>query len=212
MSVRMIWITPEADRVIAYCARVSNPANQDNTDIAGLLAYCARHGHWSVFEMASMCIEITTMVGISRQIIRHRSFSFQEFSTRYAEVTSLETTSARRQDKKNRQNSLDNFDEETRCWYENEQHELHKMSMRLYNEALEKGVAKESARFFLPLTAQTRLYMSGTVRSWIHYLETRCDPSTQLEHRAIANKIRDIFCMYLPTVSESLGWVSTHGE
>lgn len=202
--VKLVWITPEVEKVIAYCARVSNPANQDNENIAGLIKYCAKHGHWSVFEMASACIEIETSRAISAQILRHRSFSFQEFSQRYAESVDIIGYAARRQDNKNRQNSFDDLPWEINEWFQIEQLSLHQNAMHLYKEALSKGIAKECARMILPMATQTRLYMSGTIRSWIHYLKLRCDPSTQKEHRDIAESIKDTLLPYLSTINDIL--------
>lgn len=197
--------TPEG--LIAYCARVSSP-HQENPDYAGLLRYCISHKHWSVFEMVDMTVEITTSRAIAQQILRHRSFQFQEFSQRYAKVQQVEKYEARRQDQKNRQNSIDDLSEETQVWFRSAQDEIELRAFQLYQDALEKGIAKECARFILPLATQTRLYMKGSVRSWIHYLEVRCDPSTQKEHRDIADAIKAIFVQEFPIVSEALNWVS----
>lgn len=204
-NVKLIWITPDAEAVMGYCARVSNPANQDNPDVAGLLRYCAKNGHWSVFEMASVCIEINTTRDIARQILRHRSFSFQEFSQRYADVDALEQSlpyrEARLQDTKNRQNSLPcDDDDATDRWYAM-QEDVHGLTQALYREALDMGIAKEQARALLPegLTP-SRMYMAGTVRSWIHYLQVRMDPATQKEHRLIAEQIYALLYAHIPTV------------
>lgn len=204
-NVKLIWITPEAEKVIGYCARVSNPANQDNENVAGLLSYCMKHGHWSVFEMASMCVEIDTSRAISAQILRHRSFSFQEFSQRYAEVAPYSKLyDARRQDIKNRQNSIDDLSDETKVYFTKCQLQVQELSHKYYRECLEKGVAKECARMLLPMATETKLYMTGSIRSWIHYFKLRCDKATQLEHRVIADEIKDTFCRYLPTIGELL--------
>ena len=208
MEVKLVSITPDAEKTIGYCARVSNPANQCNPDVAGLLKYCILHGHWSIFEMANVVVEINTTRGIAAQILRHRSFSFQEFSQRYAKALGFEEVEARRQDKKNRQNSFDDLSDDTKQWWSDAVSSIEQKSEALYNEALEKGIAKESARFLLPLNTSTRLYMNGTVRSWIHYINLRTDPSTQKEHRDIANAIKDILTEELPVVSEALNWKS----
>ena len=189
-SVKLIWATPDADKHIGYCARVSNPANQDNPNIAGLLKYCAKNAHWSVFEMASVCLEVSTTRDIARQILRHRSFSFQEFSQRYADVASLgdwATRECRLQDNKNRQNSLETDDEALNQWWQDAQQKVAQEVEVLYSLALHKGIAKEQARALLPegLTP-SRVYVTGTVRSWITFLQARLDPSTQKEHRLVA--------------------------
>jgi len=200
MSARLISITPEAEKIIAYCARVSSP-NQDNPNIDRLLKYCARNGHWSIFEMANMVIEVNTTRAISAQIIRHRSFNFQEFSQRYSSVEQdLEIPKLRRQDLKNRQNSINDLDDCLVNELQNEINEHFKKTKDLYKKILEKGVAKECARFILPMNSPTKLYINGTIRSWIHYLQVRCDPSTQLEHREIANQILEIFKQQLPII------------
>lgn len=205
-DVKLITVTPEAESVIAYCARVSNPLNQKNTKIDGLIRYCTQHGHWSIFEQANMVLEITTSRAIAPQILRHRSFSFQEFSQRYAEVQNAKKYRARRQDEKNRQNSLDDLGEDTIFWFEKAQEEIWEIALSRYQEALQRGVAKECARALLPLSASTRLYMNGTVRSWIHYIQLRTGNGTQLEHREIAEACREIFIEQFPAVSRALGW------
>ena len=195
MNVKLIWATPEADNIIGYCARVSNPANQDNPDVAGLLRYCAKNSHWSVFEMANACIEIETTRDIGRQILRHRSFSFQEFSGRYQSYEALpesELREARLQDAKNRQNSLELGNEHE--WLLEEwnraQEQVLELAKKNYDWALKAGIAKEQARAILPegLTP-SRLYVNGTLRSWITYCQVRTDPSTQKEHRQIALQV-----------------------
>lgn len=206
MRCKLVWITPEAERLMGYCARVSNPANQDNPNVAGLLRYCIKNGHWSVFEMADICIEIQTTRSISAQIIRHRSMHFQEFSLRYAELKKIERVRPRRQDPKNRQSSHDDLPPETLEWFDRAQDRHFDEAFALYEEALKKGIAKESARFLLPLASATTIYMKGTVRDWIHYINLRTDPSTQLEHREIAQECKDIFIEQLPVVAEALGW------
>ena len=200
MTTRLISITSDAEKIIAYCARVSSP-NQDNPNIDRLLKYCARNGHWSIFEMANMVIEVNTTRAISAQIIRHRSFNFQEFSQRYSSVEQdLEIPKLRRQDLKNRQNSISDLDDCLVNELQNEINEHFKKTKDLYKKILEKGVAKECARFILPMNSPTKLYINGTIRSWIHYLQVRCDPSTQLEHREIANQILEIFKQQLPII------------
>jgi thymidylate synthase (FAD) len=205
MSVSLVWITPKAQEVIGYCARVSNPANQSNHNTAPkLLKYCIKHKHWSPFEMASMCIEINTTRAISAQILRHKSFNFQEFSLRYAEALDFEVPTFRLQDSKNRQNSLDVLPDELQKTLQTKAEEVMKVSETFYEELLSQGVAKESARFVLPLATKTRLYMSGTIRSWIHYLQVRLDPSTQKEHRELAEQIKSILFTNCPDIAEAI--------
>lgn len=189
-SVKLIWATPDADKHIGYCARVSNPNNQDNPNVAGLLKYCAKNAHWSVFEMASVCLEVSTTRDIARQILRHRSFSFQEFSQRYADATQLGEFAIREcrlQDNKNRQNSLETDDFDLTVWWAAVQKALSAAAEVSYRQALERGIAKEQARALLPegLTP-SKLYVNGTMRSWITFLQARLDPSTQKEHRLVA--------------------------
>jgi thymidylate synthase (FAD) len=205
-AVRLISVTPKAEEIIAYCARVSNPVHQDNPELARLIAYCIKHGHWSIFEQANMILEIKTSRAISPQILRHRSFSFQEFSQRYAEVDGFIEYSARRQDQKNRQNSVDDLDAETQNWFAQAQQEVWESAYGNYKTALEKGIAKESARTLLPLGTSTRLYMNGTIRSWIHYIQLRSEAGTQLEHRTIAEQCREVFVAQLPVIAKALGW------
>lgn len=190
---------------MAYCARVSSP-NPENPEYAKLLKYCIKNKHWSIFEMASMCIEITTSRAIAQQILRHRSFHFQEFSQRYAPVTDMEIYPARSQDNKNRQNSIDNMTDECKAWFESVQREVQNLSYAYYTEALERGVAKEQARFLLPLSTTTKLYMHGTVRDWIHYIQLRTANGTQKEHMDIALEIQKIFIDKLPAISYALEW------
>lgn len=210
MTVNLETITPNAERTMGRIARVSNPANQDNEDVAGLLAYCIRHKHWSVFEHAHITMEITTTRDIAAQILRHRSFTFQEFSQRYAAVTSVAPTpELRLQDLKNRQNSIDVIDglkanELTVLQSKIAAHFL--KSQDLYEELLAAGVAKECARKVLPLNTETTIYMTGTVRDWIHYIELRSGNGTQKEHMQIANDAKDLFIEALPTVGKALGW------
>ena len=206
MKVRPISTTPDAEKIIGYCARVSNPKNQDNPNVSKLLAYCIKYGHWSIFEMANMVIEINTTRGIAAQILRHRSFSFQEFSQRYAEALGFEQVNPRRQDKKNRQNSLDDLSDSTKQWFNSAVSSIQDKSESLYKEALNRGIAKECARFLLPLNTKTKMYMNGTVRSWIHYIKLRTDPSTQKEHRDIAEEIKNVFSAQFPITAEALDW------
>ena len=197
-NCKLIWITPNAEKIIAYCARVSSK-NQDNPNIEGLLKYCLKHNHVSIMEMASMCIEIKTTRGISSQIIRHRSFSFQEFSTRYQVIEQdLEIPNLRRQDIKNRQNSISDLDDGLVEELQNDIIEHFKKTKNLYQKLLDKGVAKECARNIMPLQSPTRIYMSGTLRSWLHFIRVRTDPSTQLECRIIAEEIKEIFSSECP--------------
>jgi thymidylate synthase (FAD) len=202
MSAKFVWATPEADKMIAAIARVSNPDNQDNPNIEGLLKYMMREGHVSPFEMVNACVEITTTRDIGRQILRHRSFSFQEFSQRYASTDSLPVATLREcrlQDEKNRQNSVKSNDQSLNEWWIHAQGQLSDMSKYLYTEALKRGVAKEQARALLPEGLTTsRLYMNGTLRSWIHYLQSRLHESTQKEHRLIAQDVLDILRTVAP--------------
>jgi thymidylate synthase (FAD) len=204
ISIDNQTLTPEG--LMAYCARVSSP-HQETPDYEKLLTYCIANKHWSVFEMVDMTVEIVTSRAISPQILRHRSFQFQEFSQRYAKALEIEHYTPRGQDSKNRQNSLDNLDETTVTWFDDAQAEISRLSLDLYNEALEKGIAKECARMLLPLGTRTKLYMKGSVRSWIHYLEVRTDSSTQKEHRDIALEIKKIFIGQFPVTSSALGWL-----
>ena len=204
-KVKLISITPDAEKLIAYCARVSSK-NQDNPNIEKLLTYCYEHGHWSVFETAYITMEINTSRAISAQMLRHRSFTFQEFSQRYAEVPMFETYEARRQDKKNRQKSVDDMDFKDKHWFTCAQDRIHTVCSFLYNEALEKGIAKEQARFLLPLSSKTKIYMTGNVRSWIHYCDQRCKWDTQQEHRDLALEIREILIKELPIIAKAVAW------
>jgi thymidylate synthase (FAD) len=195
---------------MAYVARVSNPKNQDNEKFAGLLRYCIQHGHWSVFEQAHMTVEINTTRGLAAQILRHRSFTYQEFSQRYADSSLLEeqipVPELRRQDEKNRQNSTDDLDEMLVMGYKTRMRAHFDDAMALYQDMLENGVAKECARFVLPLATPTRLYMTGSCRSWIHYINLRSAHGTQKEHMDLVESVRKIFTEQFPTVSEALGW------
>ena len=210
-EVKLISVTPDAEKHMAYCARVSNPKNQDNENFSGLLRYCIKHQHWSIFEQASMTVEINTTRGIAAQILRHRSFTYQEFSQRYADANLLGSTiplpELRRQDDKNRQNSIDDIPDYLKLRLLEDIRLLFEHSQRVYDRLLEKGVAKECARFVLPLATPTRLYMTGSVRSWIHYIDLRSAHGTQKEHMEIAELVRCIFTCKFPAVSEALGWV-----
>lgn len=187
-------------------ARVSNPSNQ-NSENAKLIDYCIKNQHWSIFEMAHMTVEIETSRAISAQILRHKSFSFQEFSQRYAAAQEFIVYPARRQDSKNRQNSIDDMDENDKNWFKDAQESVIAISQQYYNEALSRGIAKEQARFLLPLSTKTKIYMSGNIRSWITYLDLRCSNGTQLEHQEIAKNIREIFKKHLPIISKAKEWI-----
>ena len=207
MKVNLITVTPKAEEHIAYCARVSNPNNQNNESIAGLLKYCIKHQHWSIFEQAFMTLEIETTRGLAAQILRHRSFTYQEFSQRYAASTTLgdiELPELRRQDEQNRQNSIDDLDPKVVDKINRQMNTLFSSAYSLYNQMLEAGVAKECARFVLPLATPTRLYMSGTVRSWLHYIELRSGHGTQKEHKEIANECKSIFSEQFPTIASAM--------
>ena len=210
MSVRLISVTPDAEKTMGYVARVSNPSNQENPKVAGLLKYCVKHQHWSVFEQAFMTLEIETTRGLAAQILRHRSFTYQEFSQRYADSSLLAETiplpELRRQDTKNRQNSIDDIDPFTIQKYQMLMQDHFKDAMELYQKMLDEGIAKECARFVLPLAVPTRLYMSGSCRSWIHYITLRSANGTQKEHMDIAEACKKIFVEQFPTVSEALEW------
>ena len=208
--IKLVSATPDAEQHMAYVARVSNPKNQDNEKFAGLLRYCIQHGHWSVFEQAFMTVEINTTRGLAAQILRHRSFTFQEFSQRYADSSMLgkeiPLPELRRQDDKNRQNSIDDVDpllvEDL-----NLKMQRHFVDgMKLYKEMLEAGIAKECARFVLPLATPTRIYMTGSVRSWVHYIDLRSAHGTQKEHMDVAEGVRNIFKEQFPTVAQALEW------
>lgn len=205
MSVKLIVVTPDAEKTMAYIARVSS-AQQDNPEYAKLLSYCIKHGHWSVFEHATMTVEIETSRMISSQILRHRSFKFQEFSQRYSEPSTVYVSHPRKQDTKNRQNSIDDFDDDFKKEYCDALQAFSKQAFTIYEAALEQGVAKECARAFLPMCVGTRMYMTGDVRSWIHYIQLRTGVDTQLEHRTIAEDIKKTFVKEFPIVSEALGW------
>jgi thymidylate synthase (FAD) len=211
MTVKLVSVTPDAEQTMAYIARVSNPANQDNDNYAGLLRYCIKHNHWSVFEQSTMTLEIETTRAIAAQILRHRSFTYQEFSQRYADSSILGSTiplpELRRQDNKNRQNSIDDLDPFEVQLLEKQMQTLFDSSMSLYKQMLERGVAKECARMVLPLCTPTRIYMTGSCRSWIHYINLRSANGTQKEHMDIAESCKKVFIEQFPTVSEALEWV-----
>ena len=212
MAVKLISCTPDAERLMGYIARVSNPANQDNENVAGLLAYCLKHNHWSVFEQAHITLEIKTTRDIAAQILRHRSFTFQEFSQRYAAVTSIaELPDLRLQDTKNRQNSIEVSDPETALMVNDFHvriHDLFTQAQDLYEEMLKFGIAKECARKILPLNTETTIYMTGNIRSWINYINLRSGNGTQLEHMDIAIEAKEVIATQLPIVAKALGWTS----
>ena len=202
-------VTPDAEKQMGYIARVSNPQNQTNPAVAGLLGYCIKHGHWSVFEQAHMTVEIETTRGIAAQILRHRSFTFQEFSQRYANTNLLgeiPVPDLRSQDLKNRQNSNDDIPEEQTKRLQDQIARYFAEGLDLYNELIREGVAKECARFVLPLATPTRIYMTGSVRSWIHYIDLRSAHGTQKEHMDIVEEIRGIFKQQFPVCTNALNW------
>jgi thymidylate synthase (FAD) len=211
MSVKLVSVTPDAEQTMAYVARVSNPNNQENPNYAKLLGYCIKHNHWSVFEQAFMTLEIETTRGLAAQVLRHRSFTYQEFSQRYADSSLLSETiplpELRSQDTKNRQNSIDDVDPFKKQKYEMKMQQLFTRSMDLYREMLDEGIAKECARFVLPLATPTRMYMSGSCRSWIHYITLRSANGTQKEHMEIAEACKKIFIEQFPTCAAALEWV-----
>jgi thymidylate synthase (FAD) len=209
-SVKLIQATPNPEETMAYIARVSNPANQDNPSFEGLLKYCIKHGHWSVFEQAFLTVEIETTRAIAAQILRHRSFTYQEFSQRYADSSllaeAIPVPELRRQDTKNRQNSIDDLDPEFVELSTRQIDTYFKQGMSLYQHLLDCGVAKECARMVLPLATPTRIYMTGSCRSWVHYITLRSANGTQKEHMEIANACKEIFCEQFPTVGKALEW------
>ena len=209
-TVKLITVTPKAEETMGYVARVSNPKNQDNPNVSGLLKYCIKHGHWSVFEQAHMTVEIETTRGLAAQILRHRSFTYQEFSQRYADSSLLADEiplpELRRQDLKNRQNSTDDLDQRKVNHYNRKMQQHFRQGMKLYQNMLKDGVAKECARFVLPLATPTRLYMTGSVRSWVHYIDLRSAHGTQKEHMDLVENVRKIFIEQFPIVSEALEW------
>lgn len=207
MNINLISVTPDAEKNIAYIARVSNPNNQENPNYAKLLSYCIKHGHWSVFEQAHMTLEINTTRGIAAQILRHRSFTFQEFSQRYADTNLLSQEipipDLRSQDHKNRQNSVDDISPEKKSVLQGQIQRHFSQSLDIYNELLRQGVAKECARFVLPLAVPTRLYMTGNLRSWMHYIDLRSANGTQKEHMDIALECKRIFAEQFPIITEA---------
>lgn len=215
MNVELISVTQpvnkdilNAEQLTAYIARVSNPSNQLNIETAPkLLAYCIKNNHWSIFEHVSFTVKITTSRAIAAQILRHRSAVFQEFSQRYAEAIENQFYPARRQDIKNRQNSVDDMSDEDQKWFQEAQEQVWELSANLYKESLDRKIAKEQARFLLPLSTQTTLYMTNNLRNWMHYIDLRTDKSTQLEHRQIAEEIKTIFTEQFPTIAEAKGWL-----
>ena len=210
MKTKLISVTSDAEKLMAYCARVSNPTNQENDNYAKLLKYCIDHQHWSIFEHGFMTLEINTTRGIAAQILRHRSFTFQEFSQRYADASllseNIQVPELRSQDNKNRQNSIDDLPQEKINHWNCAIREHFAHAKALYDAMLKDGIAKECARFILPLSTPTRIYMSGNCRNWIHYIQLRSANGTQKEHMCIANQCKDIFIEQFPIVSEALGW------
>jgi thymidylate synthase (FAD) len=211
MSVKLISVTPDAEKMMAYVARVSNPNNQENPNYAKLLGYCIKHNHWSVFEQAFMTLELETTRGVAAQVLRHRSFTYQEFSQRYADSSLLAETiplpELRRQDTKNRQNSIDNIDPFVRQEFQIKMQRHFDEAMKLYQEMLDASIAKECARFVLPLATPTKIYMSGSCRSWIHYITLRTANGTQKEHMDLAEGCKKIFIEQFPTCAEALEWI-----
>jgi thymidylate synthase (FAD) len=210
MTAKLISVTPDAEKHIAYCARVSNPSNQGNDSFEGLIKYCIKHKHWSIFEQAFLTIELETTRAIAAQVLRHRSFTFQEFSQRYADSSLLSKTiplpELRRQDTKNRQNSTDDLDPFVVQNLQLQMQTLFDSSMALYQQMLDRGVAKECARNVLPLCVPTRMYMSGSVRSWVHYIDLRSANGTQKEHMDLANACKAIFVEQFPVIAQALDW------
>jgi len=210
MTAKLISVTPDAEKHIAYCARVSNPSNQGNDSFEGLIKYCIKHKHWSIFEQAFMTIELETTRAIAAQVLRHRSFTFQEFSQRYADssllMDKIPLPELRRQDTKNRQNSTDDLDPFIVQKLEMQMQTLFDSSMALYQQMLGHGVAKECARNVLPMCVPTRMYMSGSVRSWVHYIDLRSANGTQKEHMDLANACKAIFVEQFPVIAQALDW------
>ena len=210
-TAKLVSVTPDAEKHMAYCARVSNPANQENEKFSGLLKYCVKHQHWSIFEQAYMTLELTTTRGIAAQVLRHRSFTYQEFSQRYADssllMDKIPLPALRRQDDKNRQNSIDDLDPFDVQNLELQMQTLFDSSMALYQQMLGRGVAKECARFVLPLAVPTKIYMTGSVRSWIHYIDLRSANGTQKEHMDLALSAKEIFIEQFPAVAEAMEWI-----
>ena len=209
--IKLVSVSPDAEKHMAYCARVSNPNNQDNEKFAGLLKYCIKHQHWSIFEQAYLTLEINTSRAIAAQILRHRSFTYQEFSQRYADSSALmegniPLPDLRRQDTTNRQKSIDDLDTFLKQKYEIWMQHHFKQTLEVYQDMLDHGVAKECARMILPLACPTRIYMTGSVRSWIHYIDLRTGHGTQKEHMEIAEGCKKIFIEQFPVVAEALEW------
>ena len=212
MTVKLVTVTPDAEKTIGYVARVSNPNNQDNPKVSGLLKYCIKHQHWSIFEQAFMTLELNTTRAIAAQVLRHRSFTFQEFSQRYADSSALvegqiPLPELRRQDTTNRQKSIDDLDPFVRQKYEIWMQHNFTETLKVYQEMLNDGVAKECARMILPMACPTRIYMSGSVRSWMHYIDLRTGHGTQKEHMELAEDCKKIFVEQFPVISEALEWV-----
>ena len=209
--IKLISVTPDAEKHMAYCARVSNPNNQENEKFSGLLKYCVKHQHWSIFEQAYVTLEINTTRGIAAQVLRHRSFTYQEFSQRYADSSMLAETiplpELRRQDTKNRQNSIDDIDPFVKQEFEIKIRKHFDEAMVLYQSMLDMGIAKECSRFVLPLATPTKIYMSGSCRSWIHYINLRTANGTQKEHMDLAEGCKKVFIEQFPTCAEALEWV-----
>lgn len=209
-KVCKISVTPDAEKTIGYVARVSNPNNQENPSVEGLIKYCIKNQHWSIFEQAHLTVEINTTRAIAAQILRHRSFTFQEFSQRYADSSLLSDEiplpELRRQDTTNRQKSIDDLDPFVKQKYEIWMQYHFKQTMDVYREMLDAGVAKECARMILPMAVPTRIYMTGSVRSWMHYIDLRCAHGTQKEHQDVAELCKQHFICQFPTISEALGW------
>jgi len=210
MTATLISVTPDAEKHIAYCARVSNPSNQGNDSFEGLIKYCIKHKHWSIFEQAFLTVELSTTRAIAAQVLRHRSFTFQEFSQRYADSSLLGKTiplpELRRQDTKNRQNSTDDLDPFLNQNLQIQMQTLFDSSMALYEQMLERGVAKECARNVLPMCIPTKMYMSGSIRSWVHYIDLRSANGTQKEHMDLANSCKEIFVEQFPVIAQALDW------
>lgn len=203
-TATLVHITPEAEQLIAYMARVSNPDNQSNPDSTRLIKYLIKHRHWSPFEMVNMCVEIQTTRSIAAQILRHRSFSFQEFSQRYSMVSERPPNlQVRRQDTKNRQNSIDDIDPFTAQDYQVRADNLYEHAYKLYQDMINNGIAKECARDVLPLSSPTRLYMNGTLRSWLHYTDLRSSNGTQLEHKLISDSVKDLISLHTPSIYQA---------
>lgn len=206
-SAKLVWITPNAEALVGKIARVSNPNNEDNPEVEKLIKYLIKHKHWSPFEMASMCVQIDTTRAISPQILRHRSFTFQEFSQRYAIPTDIFATvlpDLRRQDYDNRQNSIDDLENETQQYYEQRIEDHFREAVKLYESLLHTGVARECARSVLPINTVTRLYMSGSIRSWLHYVDLRGSNGTQAEHMKIARSVGEILDTEVPIIARAM--------